>query len=53
MAGTLAARNGSGPLVGVAPGTRVHPVKVLNAKGAGTLSQVICGIDWVTRTRRR
>ncbi len=49
VAGTVAARNGSGPLVGVAPGTRVHPVKVLGATGSGTLSQLLCGIDWVTR----
>ena len=35
-----AARNGAGPIVGVAPGTRIYPVKILNNKGEGTLSQV-------------
>jgi subtilisin len=49
VAGTIAAENDGGGLVGVAPGTRVHAVKVLNAAGQGTWSQVICGIDWVTQ----
>ena len=33
---------------GVAPGTRIVSVKVLNSKATGTLSQILCGIDWVT-----
>jgi subtilisin family serine protease len=32
----------------VAPGTRIVSVKVLNSKSVGTLSQILCGIDWVT-----
>ncbi len=36
-------------MVGAAPGTPVIPVKVLDASGSGTTSQVICGIDWVTQ----
>ncbi len=49
VAGTLAGRNSGTGVVGVAPGTRLYSVKVLNRKGTGTLSQILCGIDWVTR----
>ena len=49
VAGTLAGRNSGTGVVGVAPGTRLYSVKVLDAKGTGTLSQILCGIDWVTR----
>jgi subtilisin family serine protease len=49
VAGTIAARNGGTGVVGVAPGTTMYSVKVLNARKTGTLSQVLCGIDWVTR----
>lgn len=50
VAGTIAARNDGAGVVGVAPGTRVVAVKVLDAEGSGAMSQVICGIDWVTGT---
>jgi subtilisin len=49
VAGTIGAENDGGGLVGVAPGTRIYAVKVLNAAGQGTWSQVVCGIDWVTQ----
>jgi subtilisin len=48
VAGTIAAKNNGSRVVGVAPGTIVYAVKVLNSLGSGTDSQVICGIDWVT-----
>ena len=48
VAGTIAAKNNGGGVIGVAPGTTVYAVKVLDYKGSGTWSQVICGIDWVT-----
>jgi subtilisin family serine protease len=51
VAGTIAARNDGAGVVGVAPGTRVTPVKVLAGDGSGTFSQIICGIEWVTATR--
>jgi subtilisin family serine protease len=50
VAGTIGARNNGAGVVGVAPGTRVISVKVLNAFGQGTWSQVICGIDWIAST---
>lgn len=48
VSGTIAAKNNGSGVVGVAPGTKLYAVKVLNAAGSGTTSQVICGIDWVT-----
>ncbi|WP_327585702.1 S8 family peptidase [Nonomuraea sp. NBC_00507] len=47
VAGTVGAiDNAIGP-VGVAPGARIHGVKVLNAAGSGTLSGIAAGINWV------
>jgi len=51
VAGTIAGRNDGAGVTGVAPGTKVDAVKVLDGAGGGTISQVICGIDWVTATR--
>jgi subtilisin family serine protease len=47
VAGIIAARNNGTGYVGVAPGTRVYAVKVLNNRATGTLSQFLCGINWV------
>jgi subtilisin len=47
VAGTIAAGNNGGGVVGVAPGTKLYAVKVLGSTGAGTVSSLICGIDWV------
>jgi subtilisin family serine protease len=47
VAGIIAARNTGKGVVGVAPGTRVYAVKVLNNRAVGTLSQFLCGINWV------
>jgi subtilisin family serine protease len=48
VAGVIGARNDGQGIVGVAPGTRVYAVKVLDSAGEGTLSRLLCGIDWVT-----
>ena len=48
VAGILAARNTGSIVTGVAPGTAIYSVKVLGSKNTGTLSQILCGIDWVT-----
>lgn len=48
VAGTIAALDNDFGVVGVAPGARLWAVRVLNNAGSGTLSDVICGIDWVT-----
>jgi subtilisin len=48
VAGTIAAKDDSQGVVGVAPGARLYAVRVLNPAGSGSFSSVICGIDWVT-----
>jgi subtilisin len=48
VAGIAAAKDDANGVVGVAPGARLWAVKVLNSAGSGTISQIICGIDWVT-----
>lgn len=48
VAGTIGALDNSSTVVGVAPGARVWPVRVLNNSGGGSWSSVICGIDYVT-----
>lgn len=47
VAGTIAARNTGAGVVGVVPGTTIYAVKVLDARGSGLDSQIICGLDWV------
>lgn len=47
VAGTIGALDNSSGVVGVAPGARLWPVKVLNQNGSGSWSEVIAGIDWV------
>ncbi len=53
VAGTIAARNQGSGVVGVAPASVIHPVKVLDDSGSGTSSQVLCGIDWVANNAVR
>ena len=48
VAGTVAARDNSRAVVGVAPGAPLTGVKVLGCEGKGALSGVIKGVDWVT-----
>jgi subtilisin len=48
VAGTIAAKDDTQGVVGVAPGARLYAVRVLNNAGSGSFSSVICGVDWVT-----
>ncbi|HEX6968146.1 MAG TPA: S8 family serine peptidase [Micromonosporaceae bacterium] len=48
VAGTIGALDNGDGVVGVAPGARVWPVRVLDNRGSGSWSDVICGIDYVT-----
>jgi subtilisin family serine protease len=48
VAGILGARKNGAGVVGVAPGAPLYAVKVLGRTGMGTLSQILCGINWVT-----
>ncbi|MFO7745230.1 MAG: S8 family peptidase [Psychroflexus sp.] len=47
VAGTIAALNNSVGVIGVAPGAKVVPVKVLDSNGSGSYSGVIAGVDHV------
>jgi len=49
VAGTLAGRNTGSGVVGVAPGTKLYAVKVLDLRAAGSLSSILCGVDWVVK----
>jgi subtilisin len=48
VSGTIGALDNSTGVVGMAPGARIWPVKVLTDAGSGLNSDVICGIDYVT-----
>jgi hypothetical protein len=48
VAGTVAARDNTIDVVGVAPGAPLTGVKVLGCSGSGSTSGVIKGVDWVT-----
>jgi subtilisin family serine protease len=48
VAGTVAAKDDTSAVVGVAPGAPLTGVKVLGCSGSGSWSGVIAGIDWVT-----
>ncbi len=47
VAGTIAARNNTADVVGVAPAATIYAVKVLDAAGSGSDSAVTAGLDWV------
>ena len=53
VVGTVAAKDNSRDVVGVAPGAALTGVKVLNCSGSGTTSGVIAGIDWVTAKAKK
>jgi aqualysin 1 len=48
VAGTVAARDNTVDVVGVAPSVPLTGVRVLGCGGAGSTSGVIKGVDWVT-----
>jgi len=48
VAGTVAAVRGNNiDVVGVAPGSKLFCVKVLNAQGSGSWSTIIAGLQWI------
>ena len=49
VAGTAGAIDNTRFVVGVAPGARIWSVRVLNSAGSGTISNIIAGIDFVTK----
>lgn len=52
VAGTIAARDNSIGVIGVAPGATLVAVRVLDRSGSGTTSGVIAGIDYVASNAR-
>jgi subtilisin family serine protease len=53
VAGTIGASDNTVGVVGVAPGIRLHAIKVLNCAGSGSWSDVISGINYVAGTSTR
>ncbi|HKH12207.1 MAG TPA: S8 family peptidase [Rubrobacter sp.] len=53
VAGTVAARDNTSDVVGVAPGAPLTGVKVLSCSGSGSTSGVIRGVDWVTANAKK
>ncbi len=49
VAGIIGARNNGRGVVGVAPGTPLYAVKVLDNNGTGRFSHVLCGLEWTAR----
>ncbi len=49
VAGTIAAKNNGIGVVGVAAGARVVAVRVLNAQGSGSISNIIAGVNYVAQ----
>jgi subtilisin len=47
VAGTIGARHNTVDVVGVAPAATIYAVKVLDASGSGSDSDVMAGFDWV------
>jgi len=47
VSGTIGALDNSIGSLGVAPGTTIVPVRVLDRRGSGTISGVIAGVDFV------
>ncbi len=53
VAGTVAAKDNTSYVVGVAPGAPLTGVKVLGCNGSGSTSGVIKGVDWVTGNAKK
>lgn len=51
VAGIIGAVSNSIGVVGIAPNVELYPVKVLNNRGVGYLSDIIAGIDWAIANR--
>jgi subtilisin family serine protease len=53
VAGTVAAKDNTSDVVGVAPGAPLTGVKVLGCGGTGSTSGVIKGVNWVTANAKK
>ena len=52
VSGTIAARNDGNGVIGVAPGSKLVAVRVLDRRGSGTNSGVIAGVNYVAANGR-
>jgi len=52
VGGTIGAKDNGFGVVGIAPGARLYSVRVLDKQLRGTISALICGLDWVIATRQ-
>lgn len=52
ISGIAAAIDNDEDVAGVAPGARIWAVKVLDRNAEGTISDVICGLDWVVKHKK-
>ena len=53
VAGTVAAKDNAQDVVGVAPEAPITAVKVLGCDATGSSSNVIAGVDWVTKNAQK
>lgn len=53
VAGTIGAKNDFTGVVGVAPGVKIHSLKVLTKKGRTDITTMMAAIDYVTRTKQQ
>lgn len=51
VGGLIGALDNTIDIAGVAPGARIWSARVLSKQLSGSLSQVLCGLDWATSTR--
>ena len=49
VSGFMAAYDNTVGMVGTAPGAPIYSVRVMDDKNVGTLSSIICGLDWVAQ----
>jgi subtilisin len=52
VGGTIGAKDNGFGVVGIAPGARLYSIRVLDKQLRGTISALICGLDWVTASRQ-
>ncbi len=53
VAGYMAAYDNGTGTVGVAPGAPIYSVRVMDADNKGTLTTMLCGMDWVAQNAAR
>lgn len=52
VSGTLGAKDNTTGVVGVAPGVKLHSIKVLDSSGSGSISWVMAGVDYVAQYKK-